>query len=131
MTYKCFEAIVKHCRPEITVSKHGEFCYGDSKYTLGVTFGKNSKVYSYSGTYAEVLGKLKCYDYSFKEYREFYENKIAELKDELEHPKKQLRLFKDDEYYNNQIKKELKLAQEELAREMEKPLFDNQGRIIG
>ena len=130
MTFKCFEAIVKHCRPEITVSKHGEFCYGDSKYTLGVTFGKNSKVYSYSGSYADVLCKLKCTDYSLQEYRDWYIKEIEKLENRLKNPHKGLSLFKSDEEVDNWLRKEIETKKQELAEEMARPLFDNQGNII-
>ena len=42
MTFKQFEATVKHFRNDIIVSKHGDFCNNDSKTTLGIIFIKDS-----------------------------------------------------------------------------------------
>lgn len=62
MTYKQFEAIAKEFRPDVMVSRHGDFWSGDSKWRLGIVFvgedGKQSRVYKYGGSYQEVLAKL-------------------------------------------------------------------------
>lgn len=61
MTFQKFKSIAETFRPDVIVSKHGDYDNGKSKYTLGIIFVKNgrkSKVYSYSGTYADVLRRL-------------------------------------------------------------------------
>lgn len=61
MTFETFKKIAESHRSDIIVSKHGEYCSNKSKNTLGIIFvknGKQSKVYDYSGTYAEILNKL-------------------------------------------------------------------------
>lgn len=61
MTYQKFKAIAEKYRPDIKVSQHGDYCTGKSRYTLGIIFyrdGKESRVYNYSGTYAEILNRL-------------------------------------------------------------------------
>lgn len=61
MTYQKFKAIAEKYRPDIKVSQHGDYCTGKSKYTLGIVFyrdGKESRVYNYSGTYADILNRL-------------------------------------------------------------------------
>lgn len=63
MTFETFEKIASTHRPDIIVSKHGDYCNNRSKNTLGIIFikpdGKQSRVYDYHGTYAEILNKLK------------------------------------------------------------------------
>lgn len=61
MTFQKFKAIAESFRPDVKVSQHGDYCTGKSKYTLGIIFcqdGKKSKVYDYSGTYADILRRL-------------------------------------------------------------------------
>lgn len=61
MTFKTFEKIAAMHRPDVIVSAHGDYCNNKSKNTLGIIFvkdGKQSKVYKYSGTYAEILNRL-------------------------------------------------------------------------
>lgn len=61
MTFQKFKAIAESFRPDVKVSQHGDYCTGKSKYTLGIIFcrdGKESKVYDYSGTYADILRRL-------------------------------------------------------------------------
>ena len=61
MTFNTFKKIAAAYRPDVIVSKHGDFRPGNSTYTLGIVFikdGKESKVYDYSGTYQAVLQKL-------------------------------------------------------------------------
>lgn len=61
MTFETFKKIAESHRSDIIVSIHGDYCYNKSKNTLGIIFikdGKKSKVYDYSGTYAEILNKL-------------------------------------------------------------------------
>ena len=63
MTFKTFEKIAAANRPDVRVSKHGDYCNNASKNTLGIVFvkadGSESRVYDYHGTYAEILNKLK------------------------------------------------------------------------
>lgn len=63
MTFKTFEKIATAHRPDVRVSKHGDYCNNRSKNTLGIVFikadGSESRVYDYHGTYAEILNKLK------------------------------------------------------------------------
>lgn len=63
MTFKTFEKIATTHRPDVRVSKHGDYCNNRSKNTLGIVFikadGSESRVYDYHGTYAEILNKLK------------------------------------------------------------------------
>ena len=63
MTFKTFEKIAAAYRPDVRVSKHGDYCNNASKNTLGIVFvkadGSESRVYDYHGTYAEILNKLK------------------------------------------------------------------------
>lgn len=63
MTFKTFEKIATVHRPDVRVSKHGDYCNNKSKNTLGIVFikadGSESRVYDYHGTYAEILNKLK------------------------------------------------------------------------
>ena len=82
MTFKQFEATVKHFRSDIVVSKHGEFCNNDSKTTLGIIFikdGKESKVYNFSGTYSEVLNKLNITEFYEDSDINFINNEIERL----------------------------------------------------
>ncbi len=61
MTFETFKKIAESKRSDIKVSRHGDYCNNKSKNTLGIIFikdGRESKVYDYSGTYAEVLNKL-------------------------------------------------------------------------
>ncbi len=62
MTFETFEKIASIHRPDIIVSKHGDYCNNRSKNTLGIIFikpdGKQSRVYNYHGTYTEILNKL-------------------------------------------------------------------------
>lgn len=62
MTFKIFEKIAIAYRPDVRVSKHGDYCNNRSKNTLGIVFvkadGSESRVYDYHGTYAEILSKL-------------------------------------------------------------------------
>lgn len=91
MTYKQFEAIAKAYRPDVRVSRHGTFCEGRSKWTLGIVFigkdGKESRVYDYAGTYQEVLEKLGIETVT-KEQIKTAEEMLAEFK--AEHGKKGL-----------------------------------------
>lgn len=63
MTFKTFEKIVAAHRPDVIVSQHGDYCNNKSKNTLGIIFvkpdGRQSRIYDYHGTYAEILNKLK------------------------------------------------------------------------
>ena len=64
MTFKTFEKIAAVHRPDVIVSAHGDYCNNTSKNTLGIIFvkdGKQSKVYKYSGTYAEILNRLNIH----------------------------------------------------------------------
>ena len=82
MTFKQFEATVKHFRNDVIVSKHGDFCNNDSNTTLGIIFikdGKESKVYDFSGTYSEVLGKLNINEFYEESDVDFINNQIAKL----------------------------------------------------
>lgn len=62
MTFKTFEKIAAIHRPDVRVSRHGDYCNNRSKNTLGIVFikpdGSESRVYDYHGTYAEILNKL-------------------------------------------------------------------------
>ena len=62
MTYQTFKKIAESFRKDVIVSQHGDFCNNKSKNTLGIIFikpdGRQSKVYDYHGTYAEILNRL-------------------------------------------------------------------------
>ena len=62
MTFKQFEAIAKKYRPDVTVYGHGTFTANNDKNKSGIVFNagtqKESRVYTYSGTYTEILSKL-------------------------------------------------------------------------
>jgi hypothetical protein len=62
MTFKTFKKIASKYRPDVRVSRHGDYCNNRSKNTLGIVFvkadGSESRVYDYHGTYAEILNKL-------------------------------------------------------------------------
>ena len=62
MTFKTFEKIVAAHRPDVIVSQHGDYCNNKSKNTLGIIFvkpdGRQSRIYDYHGTYAEIIVKL-------------------------------------------------------------------------
>ena len=82
MTFKQFEATVKHFRNDVIVSQHGAFCNNDSKITLGIIFikdGKESKVYDFSGTYSEVLNKLDIFKFYEDSDINFINNEIERL----------------------------------------------------
>ena len=84
MTFKQFEATVKHFRSDIVVSKHGEFCNNKSENTLGIIFikdGKESKVYDFSGTYSEVLNKLDIFKFYEDSDIEFLNAQLAKLEE--------------------------------------------------
>jgi hypothetical protein len=82
MTFKQFEATVKHFRNDIVVSKHGDYSNNDSKNTLGIIFikdKKQSKVYDFSGTYSEVLNKLNITEFYEDSDIDFINNEIVKL----------------------------------------------------
>lgn len=61
MTFEKFKRIAEQFRPDVRVSRHGDFCNGKSKWTLGIVFirnGRESRVYNYSGSYADILNRL-------------------------------------------------------------------------
>lgn len=71
MTFERFEKIVNKFRPDVKVSKHGDFCVNKSRNTLGIIFlknGKESKVYNFSGTYIQILEKLNIKVVTREEY---------------------------------------------------------------
>lgn len=107
MTFKTFEKIAAAHRPDVRVSKHGDYCNNASKNTLGIVFvkadGSESRVYDYHGTYAEILNKLKIHvvtksDIASLEYQlAYYEKK---------HGKKNIFVF-DGENEINDFSKEI------------------------
>lgn len=59
MTFDRFEQLVKAKYPGVKLFPHGKFAEGvKSKINVGVIFHENSKVYTYNGTYCEVLNRL-------------------------------------------------------------------------
>ena len=62
MTYQTFKKIAESFRKDVIVSQHGDYSNNKSKNTLGIIFikpdGRQSKVYDYHGTYAEILNRL-------------------------------------------------------------------------
>ena len=79
MTFKEFQGIVKRFRPELEVSRHGEYGY-NGKYTLGVIY-PNGKIYNYSGSYCSVLQKLNI-PVVYKKELESLKSYLAELETE-------------------------------------------------
>lgn len=57
MTFEKFKEIIKSNRPEIEVFQHGEFT-NKSTLSVGVMYNPNGKIYTYTGTYCDVLNKL-------------------------------------------------------------------------
>lgn len=61
MTFTQFKRIAETFRTDVHVFAHGEFA-GTGKDTVCITFrkanGRESKVYTFRGTYAEVLNRL-------------------------------------------------------------------------
>lgn len=107
MTFKTFEKIATAHRPDVRVSKHGDYCNNKSKNTLGIVFvkadGSESRVYDYHGTYAEILNKLKI--------QVVTKSDIASLEAELayyekKHGKKKVFVF-DGESEINDFSKEI------------------------
>ena len=83
MTFKQFEATVKHFRNDIVVSKHGDYCHNKSQNTLGIMYlkkdGELSKVYDFSGTYSEILNKLDITKFYENNDVDFINNEITRL----------------------------------------------------
>ena len=82
MTFRQFEATVNHFRKDVIVSQHGDYCSNKSKNTLGIIFikdGKQSKVYSFSGTYEEVLSNLNITEYYTEQDIVYYQKEIERL----------------------------------------------------
>lgn len=74
MTFESFEKIVVEKYPNIKLFSHSD-CSGNS-INVDVIFDDNSKVYKYSGSYVEVLNKLKiraCYNHDVKTIKETIE----------------------------------------------------------
>ena len=58
MTFEQFKAVAEAHRPDAVVSKHGEFAQCDvGIYFIGAN-GRQSRVYNYRGSYADILRKL-------------------------------------------------------------------------
>lgn len=60
MTFESFQKIVKERRPGVTVFQHGDFATKCKNISVAVIYGpvETSKVYTYYGTYCEVLNRL-------------------------------------------------------------------------
>ena len=62
MTFERFREIAAKYRPDVIVSRHGEYFNGRSGWRLGIVFvdenGNESRVYTFGGSYGEVLNKL-------------------------------------------------------------------------
>lgn len=85
MTFKNFENIIKERRPDIfKVWEHKDFTsyYGSDKTIhVAVKFSEYGKVYNYTGTYCEVLNKLKInaiYKHNYIALQNALNNAIAE-----------------------------------------------------
>lgn len=86
MTFKRFEEIVKERRPEVKVWKHNGFATGSKTLSVCVVFNygqaNESRVYTYNGTYHQVLDKLHINAVEQCEI-DFAKNQLAKL--EAEH----------------------------------------------
>jgi len=58
MTFDDFSAQLKTAKPEAQVYAHGAFANGATKNSVELTFAPGGKVYSYRGSYAEILAKF-------------------------------------------------------------------------
>ena len=76
MTFETFKAFAESARNDITVYRHGE--YANDRNKVGVVFNGNSKVYSYSGSYSDVLNALGI-EHTTSDIIWRLENRIASL----------------------------------------------------
>lgn len=78
MTFRQFEELFKAKHPEGTVVQHGKFGGTEKNNKVAVTFGKDSKVYEYYGSYQNILGKVGI-KVAYKSDIEALERRLAEL----------------------------------------------------
>ena len=76
MTFRKFQQIAAAHRPDAVVHEHGKFGGVPDVAVYFVKDGRKSKVYSYRGTYAEILGRLGV--------KVVTENDVAALRGQIE-----------------------------------------------